>query len=182
MKTERIKVLAARIKEVIAPSLIAANFTYEPATRTFRRAFQDCVQIINLQAGVRSLEGRFTVNLAVFHPQYSDLISTTALPVNPKEYDCLTEFRVRLSTLRETFLTRLFRGRISHPNTFLKWWLVTPSDRWWNFSANEQQVDRSLQSIHQLLMGPGLAWLDQNSNPDVLRAAYEKRPCREATI
>jgi Domain of unknown function (DUF4304) len=182
MGTERIKVLAARVKEVIAPSLLAAKFTYEPATRTFRRSFQDCVQIINFQAGVRSLEGRFTVNLAIFHPQYSELTPATALPVNPKEHDCLMEFRIRLSNLRETFLTRLFRSKVSHPNTFLQWWLVTPSDKWWDFSANKQQVDRSLQSIHQLLMGPGLAWLDHNSNPDALKAAYEKRANRAAAV
>jgi len=119
------------------------------------------------------MEGQFTVNLGVYHPEYRDSAKYKPVSDHPKEYDCLV--RARLSTLRDTPITRSFRPRIHSPDTFLKWWLVTADDKWWPFSEDEGQVERQLESLCSLLLNTGLEWLERHSDPTLLKVEYDKR-------
>ena len=172
MSTARIKALDAAIRQALKPHLSEQGFAYDAGSRTFRRKVADCTQIINVQVGVRSAEGYFTVNLAAFHPEYWVDARNSLAPEKPMEFHCLE--RERLSILRDTVLTRMFRPRIHSPDNFLKWWLVTPRDKWWPFSSNEIQNVRELESLSELLLTRGIHWLDTNSTATVLRTAYEK--------
>ena len=173
MSADGLKALGAALRSSLEPMLASHGFSFEPGTRTFRRAAGDCTQILNVQVGVRSMEGRFTVNLGVFHPQYNAIvIHGGALPDKPLEYQCVV--RERLSVLRDTILTRYFRPRIEKKDTFLKFWLTTPTDEWWRFSSSEAQITSELAAVQRLLLERGLPWLQQHSDVAVLKGEYAK--------
>jgi hypothetical protein len=172
MSTDRLKVLASGIRRVIEPAMSAQRFKYEPSTRTFRRPSGTCTQIVNFQAGVRSMEGQFTVNLGVYHPEFRLNAKHKPVSDRPKENDCVV--RERLAMLRETPITRYFRPRIHSTDTFLKWWLVTTDDKWWPFTEDEGQVRQQLESLRGLLLSTGLEWLERHSDLNLLKAEYDK--------
>ena len=145
MTTTRLKVLNNSVRRKVGPKLTAIGFEYDSASRTFRRPRGDCTQIINFQAGVRSYEGRFTVNLGVYHPTYRENSENSPPPEKPTAYDCLLQ--QRLSVFRDTLMTRVGRHFISEPNTFIKWWLVTPSDYWWRFSQDPAVTDSAIDQF-----------------------------------
>ena len=174
MASDAVKALERGIRQLIKPEMVSRGFSYESSTRTFRRPSGECIQIVDFQIGVRTLAGKFTVNLAVFHPEYSDPISRELLPDGPRESHCLMEFRRRLSVLRDTPLTKFFRNRVRSTDSFLKWWLVTPTDKWWSFTSDDVQVATALGLVRELLLARGLDWLDRNSDVTLLKAAYEK--------
>ena len=173
MTTTRIKVLNNSVRRDVRPKLTAIGFKYDSASRTFRRPRGNCTQIINFQAGVRSHEGRFTVNLGAYHPTYRENSENSPPPERPKAYDCLLQ--ERLSVFRDTLITRVGRHFISEPNTFIKWWLVTPSDYWWRFSEDPAVTDSAIRSVLKILLPRGLNWLDDNCNEESLRAKYAKQ-------
>jgi hypothetical protein len=175
MATERMRALEDGIKQLIKPEMAEQSFSYDSATRTFRRPCGECTHIVNFQVGVRLMEGKFTVNLGVFHPEYRDRAAAQGHGKPPREFDCLMEFRRRLSTLRSTPLTSFFQSRIRNTDRFLKWWLVTPTDKWWPFTADTSQVAKQLTSVSKLLFTRGLDWLNRNSDVTRLKAAHEKR-------
>jgi len=131
-----------------------------------------------LQSGVRAIEGRLTVNLAIFHPVYRQGEAASPVPERPKEYDCL--LRARLSTLRDTPITKFFRSRIAKPSGLLGWWLITPADYWWQLSDDEAKVQDELKRIEVLLVDRGLDWLALNCDEAGLKEAYENITCRKA--
>ena len=173
MTTTRLEVLNNSVRREVRPNLTAIGFKYDSASRTFRRSRGDCTQIINFQAGVRSHEGRFTVNLGAYHPTYRENSGSSPPPERPKAYDCLLQ--ERLSVFRDTLITRVGRHFISEPNTFIKWWLVTPSDYWWRFSEDPAVTDSAIRSVLKILLPRGLNWLDDNCNEESLRAKYAKQ-------
>lgn len=178
MTSERIKVLERSIREVLETDLRSRRFVYDRNSRTFRKEAGDCTQIINFQAGLRSLEGRFAVNLAVYHPLYSlDSIVGKKSP-KPRDYDCVV--RVRLSMLRDTVFTRLFSRLIQRPNSIITW-LATPTDSWWSFDDGEMVVRSELNTVLKLLNNKGFSWLERNSDIAVLKEAHGKlRPVPHA--
>lgn len=127
------------------------------------------------------MEGQLTVNLALFHPQYNAVaIYGETCPERPREYHCV--LRKRLSCLRETLLTRYFQPRVHNTDSFLGHWLTTPTDKWWRFTANEEQVIAELKSVERLLQAKGIPWLERNSEESVLKDEYSKlRPLPHAT-
>jgi hypothetical protein len=172
MSTESLKALDAAIRAVLQPQLAELGFQYEASSRTFRKKVGECTQIVNFQVGLRSLEGRFTVNLGVFHPDVRTDTGTSLMPQKPREFHCLA--RVRLAVLRDTPVTRLFRPFISKPDTSLKWWLITPSDSWWPFTADEAANSGQLTKLRGLLLTRGTSWLDARSDVAALRRAVEQ--------
>ena len=179
MSAESIKILENGIRQLIKPDVVKCGFSYDSSTRTFRKQSGECLQIMSFQIGVRSMEGQFTVNLAVFHPEYREPACRAFPPPDkPGEFDSLMEFRRRLSSLRDTPLTKFFRKRIRNTDSFLKWWLVTPTDYWWTFTEEQTQVATELGLVRELFLARGLDWLNQNSDVALLKAAYEKySPC-----
>ncbi|MGZ4971941.1 MAG: DUF4304 domain-containing protein [Limisphaerales bacterium] len=154
--------------------MLVQGFSYDSPARTFRRSSGGCTQIVNFQVGVRTMEGKFTVNLGVFHQDYHQKTSAEVPAKPPRESDCLMEFRRRLSVLRYTPVTAFFQSLIHNHDSFLKWWLVTPIDKWWAFTSDEPQVAKQLTCVRELLFTRGLEWLNQNSDVTLLGAAHEK--------
>lgn len=172
MSTDRIKSLDMAIREALKPELLERGFTYEAGSRTFRKEVGECTQIVNIQVGVSSMEGQFTVNLGVFHPTYRYGADKMPPPAKPKEFDCFE--RERLAMLRATFLSRLVRPGIGKPDRFFKWWLRTPSDKWWPFTSDTNENVRQLVSLKALLLGSGIDWLNAKSDVNALRTKYEQ--------
>ena len=160
MKSSRLDVLNRGIKEVLDADLRALGFRYDGASRTFRRSVGEFVQIINFQAGQRSLEGRFTVNLGVFHPEYHD--NGRDPGAKPLEYHCLVEFRSRIGGLIDSPILR-FLG------------LPMPSDKWWPFSPDASQVRRELDRVKPLVLGKAVPWLERQCDVEAMRRALEER-------
>jgi hypothetical protein len=173
MASDRVKALENGIRLLIKPELVCRGFSYEASTRTFRRPSSECIQIVDFQIGVRSMAGQFTVNLAVFHPEYGYPDWRNLPPDQVRESHCLMAFRCRLSALRDTPFTRFFRRLITDTDSFLKWWLITPTDRWWSFTPDDAQVEGELNLVRGLLLAKGLDWLDQNSDVELLKAAHK---------
>ena len=170
MTSPRIKKLEDIISAVVAPVLEGAEFAFDKRKRTFRRQVGVCTQIVNFQAGVRSMEGLFAVNLGVYHPIYREDSSKIA-PQFPEEPHCL--IRERLSVLRDTMITRLFPARFKKSDSFFKWWLATPTDLWWKFSEESGTTVESLSKVLMLLQSRGIAWLEANTQEARLREIHE---------
>lgn len=173
-KSSRIIVLESGVVNQLKPLLEQKGFTYTANTRTFRRASGELTQIIDIQIGQRIMEGHFAVNLGVFHPRYFDKICEATPPKNPREFHCLFEARQRLGQLHDTWLTKIMKRILSNTENSLSWWLVTPPDRWWKFSALEGEVNRSLNSVIVVLEKYGLPWLEDNSDVGKLREISAK--------
>ena len=175
MASNPIKALESGICQLIKPEMMRHGFAYEDSTRTFRRRSGECTQLVDFPVGVRTMAGQFTANVAVFHPVYRDPGSQELVLDQPREFHCLMEFRRRLSILRDTPFTKFFQNRVHGTDSFLKWWLVTPTDKWWSFSSDDAQVATALGSVKELLLTRGLDWLDRNSDVALLKAAHERR-------
>lgn len=169
MATDRIRALANGLSQVVKPEMVSRGFHYDSSTRTFRKPSGVCIQIVDFQVGVRTMEGQFTVNLAVYHPEYRNP-APPDYPDRPREFNCLYEFRKRLSRLRDTPFTKFFRFFLRNSDG----WLVTPTDYWWPFTSDEAQVAKELGLVRRLLLDRGLAWLDRNSDVPRLRANHDK--------
>jgi len=180
MSSPRLKCLDQGIRQQLAQFLIAHNFELEPSKRTFRRKRGDFTQIINIQLGSKSLTGKFTVNLGVFHPSAGSPIPGHPTPSDPGEADCPTEMRARLGMIRDSMLGRLFRVRPDSSASFLKSWLSTPFDKWWPYTDAPKQIERELASVIRLLEQHGLAWLESKSDLAVLDNALQARRDRIA--
>jgi hypothetical protein len=169
----QLRVLHAAIRSVVRPALTPLGFVCDRSPRTFRKPVGECMQVINFQAGQRFMEGRFTINLGVYHPRFRQGLESDPAPSSAQEYDCI--LRERLGTLRDTLISRFSRRFISTSDTFIKWWLVTPGDKWWCFSDAEDITVREVRSALQLLVSRGIPWLDSHSDDAQLRAAADSR-------
>lgn len=169
MATDRIRALANGISKVIKPEMVSRGFHYDSSTRTFRKPSDECTQIVNFQAGVRTMEGQFKVNLAVYHAHYRNPAPPSD-PDCPRECNCLWEFRKPLSHLRDTPFRKFFRLFLRNSDG----WLVTPTDYWWPFTSDEAQVAKELGFVRGLLLDRGLDWLDRNSDVPRLKVTHDK--------
>jgi hypothetical protein len=117
------------------------------------------------------MEGQFTVNLGIFHPQFNSLEPSGSVPLKPQEYDCVV--RHRLSMLRPPAIIHSVFASL--PGRLLRRWLPTPQDRWWRLTDNEDQVKTELRDVEALLKSRGLPWLAEHCNIAVVKQAYEER-------
>lgn len=184
MDAESLRTLESGINKIIRPEMEGRGFSHEGAcscehaASTFRRQCGECIQIVQFQAGDRTLAGTFTVNLAVYHPQYCEPALLDLRPEQPYESHCLMDFRLRLSVLRFTPLIRFYRNRPPGGRSFLGWWLTGLTDKWWRLTPDDAQLSRDLSSVRGLLLSRGLAWLDQNSDVALLKAVRAQFPPR----
>ena len=153
-KSGRIRALERGLARIWKPALQEHGFVHVARTRGFYRRAGECIQIIEIQPGVRSAEGTFAVNLAVYHPQYHEPAARVA--GWPREFDCLMERRQRLGALKESWRTKFFKRLFSDTTHWMKWWLTTLPDRWWPFSEDELQVERSLRLVVGMLAPPAI--------------------------
>jgi hypothetical protein len=165
-----IRQLDRQIERVIAPVLVERGFDFD-GRRAFRRpraAEQgQVVQIVSFQVGLRSLAGRFTVNLGVFVP---GLGGTAAPGGRPETYDCIHDLTQRLG-----FFHRPPRGLLSQ----LLGRQPAPRDHWWEQHQDPDRMSEALADVRDCLISGGLPWLDAHSQSSAIRAAAEALEARK---
>lgn len=140
------------MKADIAPQLAPLGFRYD-GRRVFRRAVAHepfpCVQIVEFQAGQRSLSGRFTVNLGVYSLR-SARDPATPVP-DPLPCHCLPDMTTRLGLLRPG-IWAVMRA-VFGPER------VPLGDKWWPYRGDPQNVARTMNRVAQLIVRYGVPWL-----------------------
>lgn len=136
------------LRRIAVPALAAHGFAYD-ASRTFRRVSADGkhADLINVQLGQRSLEGKFTVNLGVFRADDNPGIDVR----KAKEYHCPMSRRVRIGLVVPPRLP----GLAKLPAVGF---LFGGQDRWWRFSTDEAMTGLEMQHVVGLVIEHGLAW------------------------
>jgi hypothetical protein len=137
------------LRNLVAPALAEAGFAFD-GSRTFRRSPKgtSCVQIVNFQLGERFMEGKFTVNLAVYDPEnaFAQVASDQAL-----EHHCSTRLRQRLGVLIPRPLGVFARLPAIG-------FLFRPKDKWWR-AGLPGDLDKATEAV----VSYGLPWLDANT-------------------
>jgi len=145
------KLFSGHLSRLAVPALKDAGLEFD-GSRTFRRfpAGTRCAQIVNFQLGERFMEGKFTVNLAVYDP---DDAAAQVDPGKALEYHCSARLRQRLGMLLPVRL-----------GAFAKLpgigFLFRPRDRWWR--ADDP---KSVEAARDAILTSGLAWLESNTLP-----------------
>ena len=132
------------IKLGVTPLLNA--FEFNKSGRTFHRSFSEIWQVVNVQASQGNIgaNGKFTINLGIYHPGIAALAGRSLGAEKPKEYECIV--RKRIGDLL--------------PNKTDYWWEITPSTK-----AEElaKEVGAAVEKL-------GLPWLEKCS--DIRKIAY----------
>lgn len=138
-----------QIREVVAPALKEAGFVFD-GSRTFRRFVQDTkyVQIVNFQLGVRSMKERFTVNLAVYHP---DHCASLFEPKKVTDAHCLPGHRERLGVLTQRRHKSLERIPV------IGLFFIRRDRRWRATNPG------ALENAREVLLSKGFSWLEQKT-------------------
>lgn len=108
------------------------------------------------------MAGRYTVNLAVFNPEYRP--QNWPAPENPPtSSNCLPGLQERLGRMRARrgFLARLLG-------------INEPVDYWWRQSEEEAAVRHTLGEVVALLHLRGLPWLERHTCRSALATALER--------
>jgi hypothetical protein len=170
MSRGHLRQLDRQIERVIAPVLVERGFDFD-GRRTFRRAHGTergpVVQLVSFQVGVRSLAGRFTVNLGVFVPWLEERAAPGG---QPETYDCLSDLTQRLGFFHRPqrgFVSRLL-GR--HPE---------PRDHWWAQHSDPDRMSGVLADVRDCLLDSGLPWLEAHSQGSAISAAKEALEARK---
>lgn len=139
-----------RLRTLVAPALTAAGFVFD-GSRTFRRltAGGTRAQIVNFQMGVRSMAGRFTVNLAVYDP---DDAPFAAPPAEAIESQCSHRRRMRLGVLIPGPLAAFARLPVIGV-------VFRPRDRWWRVDDGQ-----GIEVARDATLTVGIAWLEANTS------------------
>lgn len=146
-----------------SPFLVSAGFV-AGADRIFRRAVEHegthSIQIIEFQIGSRSMDGQFTVNLAVFNLQHLPA-HWHKIEGEPESPDCMSDLVQRLGFFRSpqpTLLDRLFKRQL------------TPHDHWWMLSAHRPKMQSAIREVLLLISTSGFDWLQSETS----RAAFAR--------
>lgn len=166
MTSPKLKIFYRQLKKKVSPRLTSEEFKFDDK-RTFRRVL-NCggilvCQIIEFQAGIKSLTGKFTVNIAVYSNSFrpNDWQDPGELPGS---WDCLPGKSIRLGrfcTQKKTIIKRIF-----HIPILL-------GEHWWAQSEKEAAMDATFNEVTDLILGDGLTWLNENSKIRSLRSAYD---------
>lgn len=112
------------------------------SSRTFRRKFEICTQIVNIQGSMTNLgeNGSFTINLGVYFPEAEILNGLFPVKEKPVESDCL------------------IRQRIGHlmPNHNDFWWELTQSSN----------LDELAKEINKCWLEYGKPWINKHTSID----------------
>ena len=135
------------LRRILAPALKDAGFTFD-GRRVFRRRIADCVQIVEVQVGDRFMQGKFTLNLAVYDPK------TDAADVEPamvREYHCDGKRRQRVGMLLPPRFPALQQVPVIGN-------LFGPKDMWWSANRSED-----MRRAKDALFNYGVIWLVQHT-------------------
>ncbi|HET9451031.1 MAG TPA: DUF4304 domain-containing protein [Aggregicoccus sp.] len=177
MTSPRLRQLDRQLAAVLAPLLERQGFQRD--RRTFRRAVgAHRVQLVEVQVGVRSLAGQFTVNLAVFDPrawQPPETVLTAQEVAAPREYHCHPDLRQRLGLLLPPPPQGLLGRLLRRPPP-------QPQDVWWPQSEDAAQMRATLEYAGELLLRLGLPWLEASSTEEAFTRAAAALEERKAAL
>lgn len=151
---QRIKIFNDCLREIVKPNLGNLGFKFDNS-RTFRRIRDNAIEaeIINFQLGLRSLEGKYTVNLGVY--QLNDNNTTKLEKALPHDCNCEAESRIgalippKIEFLKNTPVLGYFFGS---------------PDKWWKFSNDHVSTRTNLEIVNKYIIRFGIPWL-QNTKP-----------------
>ncbi len=145
----RTKIFNGILRSDVKPFLTNKGFEFDNS-RTFRRASgkNNQIEIINFQLGVRSMEGKFTVNLGVYEP--TDDQKFDLQKVMP--HDCADFAQARLGEIIPAKLNNF-------NNMPILGFFFGQSDRWWRFTEDEFKTKKNMQAVVDILNKYGLNWL-----------------------
>jgi hypothetical protein len=136
----------ANLRQVLASSLAQQGFAFD-GERVFRRPVtSSCVQLIDVQLGDRFMEGKFTINLAIYEHGESRMD-----PMRAREYHCPPERRQRLGLL----VPSRWRALARLPMIGL---FFGPKDIWW-----PARGAHGLERAREALLAYGLTWLERHT-------------------
>lgn len=133
--------------KILVPALEDAGFTFD-GRRALRRRVGDCVQIVDVQVGDRFMQGKFTINLAVYDPT-NDAANVERAKV--REYDCDWKRRQRLGMLLPPRFPVLQKLPVVGN-------LFGAKDVWWSASGPE-----GMGRARDALFKYGVTWLEQHT-------------------
>ena len=162
----RIRQFDRQLKRLIAEELLIPKGFISKPHRYFLRTVQhqgtSTVQVVEFQIGDERLAGLFTVNLGVYNKDLSRPFAPIAKEeqiYSPTAYYCYDDLTKRLGYFvipKQSLIKRILKRPPE-----------APSDYWWEQSADETKMVRTMQQVKELIAGPGMSWL-------------EKYTCREA--
>ena len=137
------------LRNLVVPALTEAGFAFD-GSRSFRRFPKGttCAQIVSFQLGERFMEGKFTVNLAVYNP---DDATAQLEPEKAFEYHCSVRLRQRLGFLLPRPLGAFARLPVLG-------FLFLPRDKWWRAGDPE-----AIEKARNAILAYGLAWLESKT-------------------
>ncbi len=153
MSSAELREFDRQLRSEIRISLSRQGFSHGQG-RTFRRLVEHegtcSTQIIEFQVGAKSRYfGLFTVNLALFNPEY--LPEPGQKPEHePQSWDCYLDLVQRLGFFRTPTRGLIDRVMGRRPE---------PSDHWWCQSGNPSIMQTELAEVMNLLLSHGLNWL-----------------------
>jgi len=126
------------IKTGLHPTLKQEGF--RKSSRTFRRGFDHCVQITNIQGSWTNYgdQGQFTMNLAVYFPEAAELHGLYSITNHPTISDCMIGVRI---------------GRL----------MPVKRDYWWEVDS-ESNLDEISSDIKTQWQTHGKIWLENHSS------------------
>lgn len=161
--TDRSRETYAAVRKIVAPALKEEGFAYD-GKRFFRRHHPDGrVDIVSYQLGLRSIAGRFTVNLSIYLPGDYDAGSDPKFRAERvTDGHCVPSRRTRLGMLVPPAIPALARlPKLG--------FLFQPKDQWWPCGSSQEQTEREVASTLRLLRDVGLRWFNPPARPSPLR-------------
>jgi hypothetical protein len=142
------------IDEIInlGPGPLLKTYGFSKSGRTFHRKIGDVWQVINVQTSTSNIgvNGKFTINLGVYHPTIARLAGKSLRTDKPKEYECI--IRERIGSLL--------------PAKTDYWWEITPSTN----------LEFIAQTIGSIIKDLGVPWLESHSNIQQIAQALREQP------
>lgn len=165
--------LTSGIRNHVKSKLKDCGFSFD-GRRTFRRLDKEgaLADLLDFQAGVRSLEGKFTVNVGIYAPQF--YLGPDAAPPfeRAKPYHCLHKYYRRLGELRDTPLSRAL-SVLCGPRSLIAV-AFTGNDKWWRISADEITMQKELEDVLKDFSRYGEKWFSLNHDMQALQAAWQE--------
>jgi hypothetical protein len=135
------------LRRILAPPLKDAGFTFD-GRRVLRRSIRERTQIVGVQVGERWMQGKFTMNLAVYDPGVD---SPDVERATVQEFHCGPTRRQRLGML----LPRRFAALGRFPFLGI---LCGPKDKWWS-ACDAEGMDEAKNAFFKY----GVTWLEQHT-------------------
>ncbi len=167
----RLRELDHQLAKVVRPALEPIGFL-AGAHRAFRRIHQadhgTLVHIVQFQVGIKSMTGKFTTNLVVYHSAFCPNPGAVS-PETASFGDGFLALWTRVAKLeppRRSLIQKLLQ-RTAHSD-----------DRWWPQSDKPDVMAASLREVVGLVLTHAPAWFEANGTEEVCRREFERVQAR----